>query len=311
MYRAIPPGKTAGVTAVDRRLLCVLSLLACLHVEPVLACATCLAGDPTITTMGTEKPFAGRLRGSVEYLARGERVGMPAVNEHEIDEQRITYSVSYASSEQWIFAASVPLITKEVTRFDLSREQGSGVGDTDLSARRYIGRSDEMPARDLWGVQVGVRVPTSSEQTSSGVAIDFDAQPGAGATIPNLGIWYGHFRMPWFFYASAGYQHAIDTGYQGYRGGDALLLTGHAQYALDFHVALRFSLDARWRGQDRYFGITDADSGGMLIMATPGLAWTPLTDLVISTSYQVPAVEHLRGRQDEEPHWRVGITYDF
>lgn len=258
--------------------------------------------------MGTEKPYSGRLRGNIEWMARGETMGQPAISEHKIDEERITLSVSYAPSEKWIIAVSVPFVDKEVVRFDLSRETGSGVGDTDLTARWYLSHS----RRHLWGMQFGVRLPTSSEQTSNGQTIDFDAQPGAGATIPNLGLWYGYFRAPVFLYSSAVFMHAIDTGYQGYEAGDGLLLTGLAQYGFrDNQLALSFSLDGRWKKQDLFFGEPDVDSGGLLIMATPGISWTPVTNLIFNASYQIPAIENLNGRQEEDPIIRIGVTYDF
>jgi hypothetical protein len=278
---------------------------------PVFACATCLCGDPTITTMGSEKPFAGRMRAAVEYLSRSEKTGEPGVSEIVTDEERVTYSFSYAPNAEWIVAASLPFATKQVTRFDTSRAQGSGMGDLDLSARWFLGTDESFPARHLWGLQFGLRVPTSTEQRHAGEVIDIDAQPGAGATIPSVGIWSGRYAMPWFFYTSAVYQHAVTGGYQGYRAGDVLLLTGLAQYALKPGLAAQFSLDGRIKRQDRFDGVNDEDSGGVLIMATPGLAWTPVEDLVVNVNVQIPAVENAHGRQEEDSTLRIGATYDF
>ena len=277
----------------------------------VVACATCLCGDPTLTTMGTEKPFAGRMRVGVEYLNRGETVGEAGVSEHVIEEERLTYNFSYSFNAQWIVAASLPLVTKTVDRFDLTHEQASGVGDVDLSARWFIGGDTPFPVRELWGLQFGLRLPTSTEQYANGEAIDFDAQPGAGTTIPSLGAWYGYYRTPWFFYTSATYQHAVDEGYQGYQAGDVFLVTGHAQYAVNPDLALQFSLDARAKAQDHYFDVVDEDSGGLLVMASPGLAWTPLEDLIVNASVQLPVIENVNGRQEEDPTFRLGVIYDF
>jgi hypothetical protein len=289
-----------------------LATLSILNSGPALSCATCLCGDPTITAMGTEKPFAGRLRVGTDYLTRGETVGEAGIDEHEIDEERVTLSLSYAPSADWILAANLPMVEKEVRRFDLSRETGTGVGDADLFARWYVRDAAEIPARHLWGLQLGVRVPTSSEQESGGVPISFDAQPGAGTTIPNVGVWYGYFRTPAFIYLSAAYQHAIDEGYQGYEAGDVLLATAHAQRALGSHkLAATFSLDGRVKERDHYDGVRDEDSGGVLVMATPGIAWMPLEDLVVNLSYQIPAIENLYGRQEEDPVFRLGVTYDL
>lgn len=281
------------------------------HSENVFACATCLCGDPTLTTMGTEKPFAGRMRTGVEYLSRGETVGEPGAGEHVIEEQRLTYNFSYALNTKWIVAASLPLVTKHVDRYDLSSEQASGVGDMDVYARWFIGGDDLFPARELWGLQFGLRLPTSTEQYANGEPVDFDAQPGAGATIPSIGAWYGYYRTPWFFYASVIYQHAVDDGYQGYQAGDVFLVTGQAQYALNPKLAIQFGLDTRFKDQDRYYGAVDEDSGGTLVMAAPGLAWTPLEDWVVNVGVQLPIIQNGHGRQDEDPTYRLGVIYDF
>lgn len=282
-----------------------------LRAEPASACATCLCGDPTLTTMGTEKPFAGRLRFTVDYLSRGEKFGEPGINRQTVHERRVTYSVSYALNERWMFSASQPVVTKKVERFDLSSERAGGLGDLDLSARWFIGTDDHFPARALWGAQFGLRLPTSTEQKSGGQAIDFDAQPGAGATLYSLGAWYGHYAMPWLFYASGTYQRALTDGYQGYRSGDAVLVTAHSQYAPGYRVALQLAVDGRWRQEDRYDGVADPDSGGVLVMLTPGLAWMPFEDLVANISYQLPVIENPHGHQEEAPTLRVGMTYDL
>ncbi len=294
-----------------RIFVCGFTLVLSVNVGTVWACATCLCGDPTITTMGTEKPFAGRMRAGIEYLSRGETVAEPGVSELVTDEERLTYSFSYAISAEWIVAASVPMVTKQVKRYDLSRQQGSGIGDLDLSARWFVGKDESFPVRHLWGVQFGVRLPSSTEQKHNGVAIDIDAQPGVGATIPNLGIWYGRYEMPWFFYTSAAYQHALTEGYQGYQAGDVFMITALTQYALLQNLAVQFSLDGRFKQQDHYNDVKDHDSGGVLVMATPGIAWTPIEDLVVNASYQTPVIENVRGRQVEDVTLRVGVTYDF
>ncbi len=287
-----------------------LLLVLALAPAPVFACATCLCGDPSITTLGTEKPFAGRLRASVEYLTRSENVG-GGLDAHDIEEDRATYSLAYAPNEHWILGASLPLVRKHVERPDLSEEEASDLGDADLSARWFLGSDERFPSRRLWGLQFGLRVPTSSEQQADGQAVDFDAQPGAGATIPSAGAWYGYYRLPWLLYGSAIAQVAADEGYQGYEAGDVVLLTGLSQYGVLEKFALQFSLDARWKDKDRYNDVSDPDSGGVLVMATPGLAWTVVSDLIFSLSYQIPAVEDLNGEQEEDAIFRVSVVYDF
>ncbi|MFP5306414.1 MAG: transporter, partial [Gammaproteobacteria bacterium] len=42
---------------------------------PAQACSTCKCGDYSITLLGVEKPYAGRLRGSFDTLVRSETQG--------------------------------------------------------------------------------------------------------------------------------------------------------------------------------------------------------------------------------------------
>lgn len=287
------------------------AIILCLQSNAIFACATCLCGDPTISTMGTGKPFAGRMRAGVEYLTRGEKGAEPGINEFETDEKRITYSFSYSLNTEWTFATSLPMVTKSVNRFDLSSAQGSGMGDLDVSARWFIGRDPNFQVSYLWGVQFGLRLPTSTEQFNNGAAVDIDAQPGVGSTIPSVGVWYGYYALPWFFYLSSTYQHAISEGYQGYQAGDVALMTGLVQYGVTDSIALQFSLDGRFKRYDTYNDIRDDNSGGVLVMSSPGVAWTPLEDLVLNLNYQVPVIERPHGRQEEDPTLRVGVAYDF
>ncbi len=276
----------------------------------VFACATCMVGDPTISTMGTEKPFAGRMRLGADYIKRGETVGPPD-RDLETEEERMTINFSYTLNEFWTFAASLPFVTKSVSRYDLTAETGSGVGDIDLAARWYIGKDDSFAVRYIWGMSFGLRAPTSKKEKSGGKAIDIDAQPGAGATIPSAGAWVGFFGHPWFYYLSGSVQHALTDGYQGYQAGDVLLVTGMVQYALIQSLALQLSLDSRFKRPDEYSGVKDIDSGGMLLMATPGLAWMAIEDVVLSMNYQIPLIENARGHQEEDPLLRIGAAYDF
>lgn len=279
--------------------------------KPALACASCLCGDPTLTIMGVEKPFPGRTRIGIEYLSRSETSGTQNIDQHTIEEERIAYNFSYAPSKTWMFAASLPMITKQVNRFDDSSEQGSGVGDIDLTARWFIGQSASIINKHLWGAHFGIRLPTSKEETLNSRAVNFDAQPSAGALTHSIGLWFGEYRRPWFFYGSAIVQHASAQGYQEYEAGDALLVTLQTQYALHSKLAIQAGLDSRWKRQDQYNDEADENSGGALIMASLGLAWSPFTDWLIHFNVQHPTIENAHGTQKEDLALRAGVTYDF
>jgi len=261
--------------------------------------------------MGMGKPFAGRSRAGVEYITRGEKGAEPGVNDFKTYERRIAYSFSYALTVDWVFAISLPMVTKKVERYDLSMQQGSGRGDIDLSARWVLGKDRQFASRYLWGVQFGLRLPTSEQQAIESQVIDIDAQPGVGATVPSLGLWYGRYANPWFLYGSFAIQHATSEGYQGYQAGDVLLLTAMSQYAMTNTFAIQVGFDGRYKRYDYYRGERDPNSGGVLVMGSPGLVWTALEDLVINFKYQIPLRERPHGYQEEERTLRWGASYDF
>ena len=95
----------------------------------VHACSTCLAGDPTLTLMGTEKSYSGRLRIAGEMLYRTETVGEEPVDQSQLREQRFTLGLAYAWNERLNLAIRLPLIHKYLEYVSLATEQTTGIGD--------------------------------------------------------------------------------------------------------------------------------------------------------------------------------------
>ena len=56
-----------------------------LPVGDAWACSTCGCGDLTLTVMGSEKPYAGRLRAALELRHRTDAVGRPGFNEQRLE----------------------------------------------------------------------------------------------------------------------------------------------------------------------------------------------------------------------------------
>ncbi|MEQ1438863.1 hypothetical protein AAG565_05830 [Fontimonas sp. SYSU GA230001] len=276
-----------------------------------LACASCQCGDPTLTLMGVEKSYAGRLRFALDYSNRSEHQGTGLERQH-LQEDRTVFGASYAFSENFSLALRVPLSSKSASNRTLAREEASGLGDAELTAKYTLGRSGQMTARHLWGVQAGLRLPTASEQKNdAGEPIDIDAQPGTGAWAASAGLWYGYFRFPRMLYASLSVLEPLDTGYQGLEQGTAVLGTVTGQYALTPRWSLQLGLEGRIADYNRFGGVRDDDSGGTAMFVAPGLVWAPATDWLVHVSGQLPVIRNLHGDQDERGDLRVGIAYDF
>ncbi|ALG66945.2 hypothetical protein [Beggiatoa leptomitoformis] len=290
-------------------LLCV--LLGLWSSSPVFACSTCMAGDPTLSLMGTEKAYTGRLRLSADYLYRQERIGIAGFNQTELTEQRLTLGVSYAWNEILNLAIRLPLVDKQLQYANLATQESHALGDIEISAKLTLNTDDANAHRTLWGLIAGLRLPTAPEQTdNAGHSLDIDVQTGTGAVVPQLGVWYGYYAFPYFFYGSAVVHHAF-KGFNEFSAGQALVLTFAGQYALNHSLALQMGIDARWSEKNQFADVSDADSGGFIAFFSPKLIYTVTSDMILNAGVQIPVIKQLNGEQEEESILQVGVVYDF
>lgn len=275
----------------------------------VHACSTCLAGDPTLTLMGTEKSYPGRLRISGETLYRTETMGEENVDQSKLREQRFTLGLAYAWNERLNLAIRLPLIHKHLEYVSLATEQTTGIGDVELTTK-YTLSEQKKRHEHLFGVLAGLRLPTAGEQEDSGKPLDIDVQSGTGAWIPQAGVWYGRYRFPWFFYASS-VIHVATEGFQDFQAGTAVVTTLTTQYALNYNIAIQLGLDTRWSKHNQFADEADPDSGGWLTLLSPGLVIKVAEDMLCHLVVQIPALENLQGDHEEGTVVQFGITYDF
>lgn len=276
---------------------------------PAQACSTCKCGDYSITLLGTEKPYAGRLRGALDVLVRSETQGRGA-SARETDEWRNTLGFSYSLSETLILGAQWPWVRKRIRDANLAELEAQGWGDADLIAWWSPYRSGDPSLKQIAGLRFGLRVPTGEEIARNGSALDIDVQPDAGALAPNLGAWYRYYRFPWLLSVSGTY-YFYGEGRQNFDPGDAATASLLGQYAIDPNWAIQLGLDLRHAQRNRFDGTPDADSGGTLGMVYTGIAARFLQELSVSAGVQLPVIENLHGAQDEDAVLRLSLAYDF
>lgn len=275
------------------------------------ACSTCKCGDYTLTLMGSEKPYDQRLRFAADLLSRSEAAGEPGLSQARTDEQRLSLGVSYALNPDWTLALRLPYVRKQLEEANLARTQTQGWGDADLLARRVLYRSPGAVTGLLGGLSLGLRLPTSERiRDGQGVLVDIDAQPDAGATAPQLGVWASRFAYPWMFNASATY-FRYGKARQGFDPGDAVTGSLLGQFALDQDWALQLGLDARHAQRNRFSGAVDDDSGGTLVMAQAGLAVRAGPELLLHLNAQQALRDRLNGEQEEDFALRLGFAFDL
>jgi hypothetical protein len=162
--------------------------------------------------MGTEQPFAGRLRLAATLRAWGMTTGEPSLDALTLRELRLDVTASYAPV-RWLFlSATLPLQARGVRDVSLATERSWGPGDLELSAKAFVFRDRDFSPDHLLAVLVGAELPTSpTVDDAQGRPLSIDAQLGTGSWDPFAGLAYTVFRGDWSFIASA-------TGYLPTRG---------------------------------------------------------------------------------------------
>jgi hypothetical protein len=276
-----------------------------------LACATCSCGDPTLTSMGTEQPFAGRLRLATQVRAWSQTTGQEAVDALSLRELRMDVSVAYAPLPWLFLSATLPLQTRTVQDVSLARETAWGLGDMEVGAKAFVFRDRDFSPDNLFGVLVGTRLPTSpTQRDATGRPLSLDAQLGTGSVDPFLGVAWTGFRADWSFVASAtGYLPT--RGREGFRAGASLLTTLAAQFQPSPRWALRLAVDSRLEGYSDTLGVKDPVGSGFVAFLSPDVLLSPTTDVVVQLGVRVPVLNRLRGNVHQTPILQASIAYDL
>ncbi len=273
------------------------------------ACASCACGDPTLTQIGMEQAFAGRLRLSFQGQGRVDAFGRGDAHQR-LQALRLLVSGSWSPSRFSTLYVSVPLVARRLRSANLSEERALGLGDVELRVRGTFWRDRAFRPGHLIGGWGGLRLPTAPRMRIEGVPLSENAQPGTGSWVPLAGVWYAHFAYPWLAYGSV----AVEVPLGGWSRTDnvpQLLVTLTAQRHLGIDLAVRLAGEWRWTGRERLDGELDRDSGGWVLFATPALLWSFAQDGSAQCSVRWPVVNALRGGHREGPTVMLGVSFDF
>lgn len=288
---------------------CSLCTIASLPV-PALACASCACGDPTLVVMGTEQPFAGRLRLSAELRTRSERMGN-GDDRHELHERRLDLGAAWSPSSWLTLSLTLPLVDRELGMANLARVGAQAVGDVEVRARVYVWRTGGFGREHLLALHGGVELPTSPTIRRGGVALADEVQPGTSSLDLLAGASWLHLRGSFSFYASAVALLPRRTPL-GYTPGRALLGTAAAQVQPWDFLALRGGLDGRWeRAAIERDGTVRPDTGGFALFASPAILFQPWTDWLLQLQLRIPAWQRMRGEHEEGTGLGVGVIRDL
>ncbi|MFN0060956.1 MAG: transporter [Myxococcaceae bacterium] len=282
-----------------------------LAATPARACATCACGDPTLTSMGVEQPYRGRLRFSAQLRAYTLGLGAVGQGASQVREVRLDLNAAYAPVE-WLFLnLQVPLQAREVRNENLSREAALGLGEIEITGRVFGWKDRSFAPRHLVSMLGGLKLPTSFVQVDrAGAPLSIDGQLGTGSLDPIAGLAYaGFYSTTWSFFASA-------TGYFpthgrfGFRGGNALRTAVGTQFQPIRQLAFRLAIDGRLEAPNRLFGVDDGISGGFLGFLSPDILWSPRMDLLVIAGVRWPVMNFIQGNYRQSPIITLAVAWD-
>ncbi|MCW5792418.1 MAG: hypothetical protein KIT72_18545 [Polyangiaceae bacterium] len=261
--------------------------------------------------MGTEKPFAGRLRTGLGVSAREDVMGDPGVDEIELTEQRLDLQVAWAPTSWLFLQGNLPILRRHTRDATWAEAETTGLGDLELRAKLFVYKDRPMP-RHLIAVTPGATVPLSGfEHDARGEPLPIEAQPTFGTVAALLGVSYAHFFQPFSLYFSVNASYPIGESEGHHEVGASLRGTAAFQHqALDW-FAWRLGPDVRLDQRSAHHGMDDPHSGGAILFVSPELLVKPVTDWLLAVGASVPVVNELHGRHDESIVWRASVAVDW
>ena len=271
----------------------------------------CGCGDPTLTVMGDEKPFGGRVRAAAELRIGRTRVGEPGVDEIVLTEERLELAVAYAPTRSLFLVLAVPVLYRQAAFHDGARSRFFTIGDVEARIKQFVWSVRRGPFQHQVALQGGLKAPSAPVQNDDhGAPLPAALQPGLGAVAPSAGLFYGLGNGPWSFYTSATVYMPFAVRSSAHAS-DSFRTSASLQRQVGRPFAARIGLDTRLDGSGAVQGKTDPDSGGFVAYLSPALVVSPVNDLLLAAGAHVPFAQALRGYHHEDTIGTLSVTYDF
>lgn len=275
------------------------------------ACAVCGCGDSTLTTMGSEAPYAGRLRASLEVRYREDAIGTPGENRIDLAEGRIDASLSWAIHERFVLGATLPALLRTVEYVNLAHQTTVGLGDAEVRGKFIAYKDRPFGAHHVLATTLGVKLPTAPEvDGEAGQPLPLELQPGTGSFDPIIGLSYATFQGDWSGYASA-HAYFSTPGRGGDRASSSLRFSASAQRKIVTALALRLGVDTRIDARATEDGRPEEDSGGFIGFLSPEVLLSPGGDVTFVAAVRIPVVNALTGDHEESAIASLAVAVDF
>lgn len=260
-----------------------------------------------------------QLRAGTSAVDRG---AFPLPADQELQEQtlnrNLTATFDYSPNADWGVALVVPLFNRyhvTVAEGDTAPtfSQGNGLGDV-----RVLGRYQGFTERRVFGVQVGVKLPTGrTTQTfnagsQAGEPLDRGLQLGTGTTDLLLGLFaHGELGLDWGVFGQVLVQKPLAER-DGFKPGDGVNANLGLRYTGFRGFTPHLQLNARIEGRESGVNADIGNSGATLVYLSPGLTVEVAPRIQVYAFAQVPVAQRVTGLQIE-PRWSasVGLHWSF
>ena len=295
----------------------------------VLACAVCGAAEQTLPTNGTEVPFEGRKRATVELRAASFETTDRALR---VVELRAQPGMAMAITPATIIGAEVPLLRRTLS---LAAPQASGtapgamqlppretadgagsvskmmLGDVELRASHTAYRSAPAPVMRRLTISAGLKLPAAPlERDPSGQLVHPDLQPGCGSLVPIVGLSHAWTTSLWSLSTGVSVLFPIAVR-DGSHSGDSFRASTTLQLQPTRILATRLGVFGRLDGTGELDGEVVRRSGGASVYAAPEVVLMPAQDLVLSAGASFPVVQGMRGYHATAPILLASVGVDF
>ncbi|MBL8940662.1 MAG: transporter [Archangium sp.] len=294
------------------RVAVVLGVSTVLLATAAAACPTCACGNPALTSMGAEQPFAQRVRLATTLRAWQQDEGVANLDAVRLRELRLDLTASWSPTAWLTLSVNVPVQLREQLAVNLERQTALGWGEADVSARVVVAGAGQLRPRALVSVIAGARLPSAlTLRDRERRLLDVDAQLGPGGVAPQLGIaWSGFFGDRWSGMASLTGEVPLEGRY-GLRMGPAAVLVALAQYQPLRWLGVRAGADARGELASFVNGVADARLAGVLTSLLADAVFKLGQQAVLLAGVRAPLIDTRPGPVHTWPIPVVSLVVDL
>lgn len=295
-----------------------LALAAALAGPPAArACSVCACGDPLAAIAETP----GNI-GSLRLTLEAETLAVTSGSEttpgmtDELTQWTLRPAATWSPLATLNLVATVPFTRKRMVETGMGTEAPmsdlSGLGDVELGVRWFPFQAVDFAARtsQSGAVMAGSSFPTGGNRaTSNGVRVDEHGQLGTGGFGPYLGLFYRLSGDAWSGFATFTGRWRSENSY-GYRYGQSLHWALQGQWQSGSWFAASLAFEGRSAAADRDGGAEVANTGGLVLAATPAVHFSVFTGAWLFARAQLPFHTALLGEQTVGPVFTAGIRYE-